>query len=527
VVTLLVTIGKKQVDLQALLALKTLHNVVKNLTIATLVYISAPTYFFLLFWLKPHFAFISILCLLAAFVLAIWKLNEPDIKANKINMLPVLASSFTLAALVCAFSEFGILPYQSYDYLAHNYKFNLLATQDLPLYSPDRQVHMCYYLGNYIIPSLLGKYLSLKLIKFFFFAWCTIGLGLTYTWIQIKVIHLNHWRRVFICAALIVGSYVCVIFPTLNQFVSGLPIMEGNSLVVNGKFVLNQVPIFTRGLSESPQHILPAILGISFLLAIGGKPAYFNALAYFFLGTLFLTPFAAIGLLGFLILSFINNISKEGKTFFLNTTLYSIPLLIAYLPVVLFLTSSEATAMDSNRTLWQTDTAYWWVYYLIYLFSSYGIWFLFFGKRLFQFDSNALLISLGFVFVISLFQIGYYNDLNIRSSVVPQMIFGLSIAYVLVTNARLIFKKRILTFGVLFWCLNSVSPLKFYYERLFVLKGQRNTIENPLPQNAGDGYYDLLESAYQKNGKEVVKQYSLRKGTFFEKFLLNKNTMRQ
>ncbi|WAC11168.1 hypothetical protein [Dyadobacter pollutisoli] len=499
----------------------------KNLTIATLVYVSAPTCFFLLFWLKPHFAFISILCLLMAFFLAIRKLNVPETKAEEINMLPLLGSSFALATLVCTFSEFGIFQYQSYDYLIHNYKFNLLATQDLPLYSEDRQVYMCYYLGNYIIPSLLGKYLSLSVIKFFFFVWCTIGLALTYTWIQVRVIDLHPWKRIFICVALVVGSYVCVIFPALHHFIPTLPIQEGNSLVVNGKFILNQVPIFTRGLSESPQHTLPAILGICFLLAIGDKPAYFNAAAYFFLGTLFLTPFAAIGLLGFLVMSFVKNVSKEGRTFFLDQVLYAIPLLIAYLPVVLFLTSSEATTMESNRALWQTNADYWWVYYLAYLGVAYGIWFLFFGKRLMQFDRDALLVSLVFLVIVSLFQIGYYNDLNIRSSVVPQMVFSISIAYVIVTNSKLIFKKRILTLGILFWALNGVSPLKFYYERLFVLKGHRNTIENPVPRSARDEYYDLLESAYQKNGKEVVKQYSLRKGTFFERFLLNKNSGRR
>jgi hypothetical protein len=124
--------------------------------------------------------------------------------------------------------------------------------------------------------------------------------------------------------------------------------------------------------------------------------------------------------------------------------------------------------------------------------------------------------------IISLLQMGYYNDLNIRSSVVPQMVFGLAIVFALIAQFDSLPKKRLLILGIVFWGLNSVSPVKFYYDRFFILSGQRNTIENPHVPGLGDTYYDLMEKAYEANGKEVVRQYSLRRGTFFEKYLLNK-----
>jgi hypothetical protein len=495
----------------------------KKLTIVTLLYISAPTLFFLFFWLKPAYAFISVGCLIFAFILSVKNLPVDDELAMDSGRFRIIfISSFLMAISTCLFSEFGVLPYQSYDYVAHNFKFNLLATQPLPLFDEDRQIYMCYYLGNYIVPALLGKVTSIGLIKTYFFFWCAWGVGLTFIWIQIRFIHLSALKSILICLSLVIGSYVCIILPTLHFLIPNTPFLDKNSVSVNGKFFLNQIPIFTRNLSESPQHTLPAILGIAFLLAIFNKRAYFFASCYLFLATLFMAPLVAIGLIGYMVYIFIKHLKNEGKEFFVRCLLFGIPLLIAYLPVILYLTSSEATDMQSNRAIWQAGSSNWFAYYILYLASTYGIWFLFFGKRLLEFDRPVVIISCLFLAVVSLFQIGFYNDLNIRSAMVPQLVFGIGIGYVLVTHRKLFFKNFLFTTGALFWILNCVSPAKFYYDRFFVIKGERNTIENPLIPGYGTSYYDLLKKSYAANSDEVIKQYALRNGSVFTEYLLKR-----
>ncbi|CAG5009477.1 hypothetical protein DYBT9275_04508 [Dyadobacter sp. CECT 9275] len=496
----------------------------KKLTAVTLAYISLPTFLFLFLWLKFYIAVCAVAALLLAFYLAVKYVQADGADLDRAKFVPLLGSSFFLSFLVCIFSEFGWLPYQSYDYLAHNFKFNMLATDDIPLYDEARGIYMCYYLGNYIVPSLLGKYTSLSLVKLYFFLWSSLGIGLSFIWIQVKLIGLTHYKRVLvICAAVVVGCYVCVIFPVLSWLFPDWTFIDKNGISINNEFVLNQIPVFTRNLSESPQHALPAILGISFLLAVINRPTYIFALAYFFLSTLFLTPFAAIGLSGFMLMGFVRNVYREGKEYFRRALVYGVLLLTGFLPVIIFLLSSEATDMESNRVIWQAGAVHWWGYYSLYLFSAYGIWFVFFRNDLLLFDSRAVVISLVSVLILSLFQIGHFNDLNIRSAIIPQVVLGLSIGYVIVTQVKLRFRQVLFTLGMLFWGMNLLSPVKFFYDRFFTFRGLiKTTIEAPSDPRLGSNYYDTIEKAYQGHEIEVLKQYSLKRGGFFEEYLLKK-----
>lgn len=495
----------------------------KKLAIVTLVYISAPSFLFTYFWLKPLYASICIVCLLTALIVALAPIiKQEEAISQKQEFRKIVISSSLISLVICLCSEFGAISYQSFDYIAHNYKLNLLVTSDLPLYSSARDLHMCYYLGYYIIPAVLGKYSSLAHVTIYYFLWSWIGLSMTLAWIQYSVIHISLARRISVCVLVVAGSYVSIILPLVNWLISELPIQNGNTILINGKFPLNQIPALTRGLSESTQHTIPSILGICFLLGVWNRKGFFFPALFFLLSTLFVSPFATIGLLPFVIVLFFTKILSDGWAFFRGSLLYSIPLIVAFLPVVLFLASSKASGMASNRLIWQTGTSFWWLYYLLYLFSSYGIWFILFKTDLFTFNRGAMLTSIVFMLVITLFQVGYYNDLHIRSTVVPQVVFGISISHVIVLNYREVLRKRHLALGVTFWLLNALAPVKFFYDRIFELKGHRNTIEQPnIPGIVGD-YYDLLEQSYVGNGKEVVMQYSLQKNTIFEKYLLNK-----
>lgn len=495
----------------------------KKLAIATLVYISTPSILFINFWLKPFYASICFVCMVMALLIALVCITEQEeVISQKREFLKIVISSSLISLVICLSSEFGAISYQSFDYIAHNYKLNLLATSKLPLYSSTRDLYMCYYLGYYIIPALLGKYSSLSHVTIYYFLWGWIGLSMTLAWIQYSVMYLNTAQRISVCVLVIAGSYVSVIFPTVKWLVDEAPIHNGNTIVVQGKFLLNQIPALTRGLSESTQHTIPSILGISFLLGVWNMKGFFFSALFFLLSTLFVSPFATIGLLPFVFILFVARVLGDWRPFIRGFLLYSIPLVVAFLPVVLFLAGSKASEMASNRLIWQTGSSFWWLYYLLYLFSSYGIWIVLFKTDLFTFNRGAMLISIAFMLLITFFQVGYYNDLHIRSTVVPQVVFGISISHVIVLNYRQVLRKRHLALGMAFWLLNTLAPVKFFYDRLFVLKGHRNTIEQPnLPGIEGD-YYDLLEQSYVGNGKEAVMQYSLQKNTIFEKYLLNK-----
>ena len=495
----------------------------RKLNFFTISYISIPTFLFLILWLNAFYSIVSVLSLIIVLVLSNKYLEKKDIIDNENGKLKgILASSFLFALILCLFSEFGIIGYESYDYTAHNLKFNMLATQDLPLYDKDRDIYMCYYLGNYLVPSFLGKYTSVGMVKIYFFLWSYIGIGLAFTWLQIRLINLSHLKRILLCFALLIGAYVCVILPLIHIVFPQLSYIKSSLIEINEQFILTQIPIFTRSLSESPQHSVPAILGICYFLATFTRGSYFFSLAYFLLASLFLAPFTAIGLVGFLVFACVKNLFNLGKYFLVRSIIFLIFLLLAYGPVMLFLTSSEATDMESNRAIWSSGTPYWSLYYLFYILSSYGIWFLFFGKKLIEFDRTAIVISSIILIIMSMFQMGHYNDLNMRAGVIPQMVLAIGVTYVIIRNWSYLFKEYLFTIGVFFWFLNSLSPLKFYYDRLFVLEGTESTIEDPGLEKFGKSYYDFMEKAYPLNPEEAVKQYSLKKGSIFEMYLLKK-----
>ncbi|MCF0056465.1 hypothetical protein [Dyadobacter sp. CY356] len=497
----------------------------RNLAIVTLLYITLPTYFFLYFWVNSNYSIVSIITLTAVIIFSIYKTNDkkPDSIQLPFSLKPVLLFSFIISLTLSYFSEFGGFNYQSYDYQAHNFKFNLLATQSLPLYDQDHDVYMCYYLGYYIIPSLLGKISSLHFIKGFAFIWTWFGLFLSFSWIQIRFKDLKNRQRILISILIIFGSYVSVLLPALSKLLSGALNFQNNSVLINGKFVLNQLPVFSKSLSEAPQHTLPAILGTCFFLVAITDLKYFYAFAVFIFSSFFWTPFTTIGLSLFCLYFVYVGFQRDQFRFIITAAIFGCLLLTAFYPVIAFLLSSAATSMESNLFIWQAGSSVWPLYYLLYLFGFFGIWFIFFKKRLLEFDRALLLIAFITFALLGLVQVGHFNDLNTRGSIAAQLVLGTSVAYAFLAGSRSKVKNIRMIAAALFLAVNTLSFVKFYYERLFTLDmGSINTIEHPEVSELGDNYYDFLEKGYS-NGKEVVQQYSLKKGSIFEKYLLKRN----
>lgn len=492
----------------------------KNLTVVTLVYIILPTYLFNIFWVKTEYAFISTIALTIALLFSINKIGVEKTATQNLQLPAILISSSLIALTISYFSEFGGFHYQSYDYQAHNFKFNLLTTKQLPLYDSSRDIYMCYYLGYYIVPSLLGKMTSLALVRSFAFIWTWLGLTLSFVWVQVRLKDLAVSKRLLICFLLVIGSYVSALIPALRMLLNDFLTYKNNSIIINERFTLNQLPILSKSLSEATQHTLPAFLGICFFIAVSQYRQYVYAFGIFIFSTLFWTPFTAIGLSLFYLAYIFQVFKAEQFQFLVRFAVFGLILLVAFSPVILFLVSSEATSMESNIPIWKAGDPFWIFYYLLYLCCFFGVWFVFFRKSLAAFDHQMLWVAFTSFALIGLFQLGHFNDLNTRASIPAQVVLGLSIAFALVTNLYHLRKSPILIAGVLFWFLNSFSFFKFYYERLLTLnEGAGNSIEHPEMPAYGTNYYTFLEKAYV-NGQEVVKQYSLKKNSIFEKYLL-------
>lgn len=497
----------------------------KNIVTLTLLYISAPTYLFLYFWVKPGYAFLAISLIALTFSSILYNLYYKNNSVDESKEVPVntIITSILIAFGLCFFSEFGIYKYQSYDYLAHNYKFNLLTNTPLPLFDQEKGIYMCYYLGYYIIPSLLGSLTKLSLVKYFAFLWTWIGLTISYIWIQTTLSRFSLRGRIAICLLFTVGTYVCTIIPLIYEFIIQSENFKANSININNSFLYGQVSILSRGLSAAPQHILPILLSFSFYLAIIKHLKFFYSYTFFLFCTLFWTPFAGIGMFVFY-LYFVFCKIKEGKLFFLSRFIpYGVLLFISFSPVILYFISSSASSLSSNRFVWQSASNYWLMYYLLYIFTFLGVWFIFFNKYFFESNKVIIILSVISFSLLGLGQIGYYNDFNLRSSAPSQLFLGFAISYGIVVNyKKLLFRSLLFTFGVLFFVLNTASFFKFHFDRLFILEHSQNSIEQPKVPWADDNFYSVMEKGFLF-GEDAVRQYSLKESGIFEKYLLKKS----
>ncbi len=499
------------------------------LSVFSLIYILLPSLIFLATWVNRLVSVAAIGLIMIPVFYAIRKLEVKGIDRVDNIYIPdrgIVIRSGIFSLIVCLISEFGLSPYQGYDYMAHNYKFNFLTTQELPLYDVKHGLYACYYFGFYMVPSMLGKIFGLASVQYFSFIWIWIGLYLSFIWISVRLEKEDIkpiFKKYGIWVLLILtGSFVNSILP-LYKFLTNDIFVSNNAILLKGDFVLNQVPVFTRNLSESTQHTIPAILGISiFLVILKNKNNIFYYILFLF-GTLFWSPFSTIGLFLFALSMILRQVvDKKTYIYLRDVVVFSVIALLGFFPIIIFFLSSNSTDMGSNKFIWQTGTSNWILYYALYLFSFWFIWFFLLGKRVLSFDREVLTISSVTFILLGLMQMGHYNDLNIRATIPAQIVLGLSVILVIMKGCKSL-KFSVLP-AIIFFSINSLSVWKFYYERFFVLSdgGAANTIENPVVPEYGDNFYDFMRNAYPANGDEVVKQYSLREGSLFEKYMLKK-----
>lgn len=494
----------------------------KKVAALTLVYLLIPTALFLVLWLKPIFAVGSILALAGAFWLAIRSIAVPADTQEQSSFDPRwIAASLAISLIFCIFSEFGILPYQSYDYLAHNAKLNMLSRQHLPLYDSSDEKYLCYYLGGYIVPSLLGSFTSIKLVRLFFFVSNWTGVALAFIWLQL--LFRSHSIGTFcrFLFGLLIGTYVCVLFPFLDR-VFHVGFVEGNSVNVGSHFVLNQIPAFTRGLSESPQHVIPAILAAACLTVTfqDRRFLFFNILSV--AACAFLSPFVSLGMVPFVLFQWLQTFRFSERRDWVKLSLFVAITFAAFVPVLFYLAGSEATDMRSNQFIWQSDEPAWLLLYVLYLSGAYMIWLIFFRKLIPVERKMLIWIAIGAVSLLALVQVGHYNDLNIRAAMVPQLIFTFVLGHAVVKGLGQNMNRLLVIAGVLFWTVNIISPVHFYLERLDWDFRRNNSVESPYPRHFRGGFLDFMEQQYTANPQEVRKQYSLNSDSVFGRYLLRK-----
>lgn len=159
----------------------------RALLISTIAYIYIPVMIFLIGFVKPYFSFPLIL-VLSFFLLRMIEDYQKEMEENKTVLIKwwVLLLAVLVLCAFCVFIGWGGWFPQAGDWYKHNAVLRDLSMKNWPVYYMNLEPSMLtYYIGQYLVPALVGKLTgSFRIAEILFFVWGVIGLVLVFIHLQ-------------------------------------------------------------------------------------------------------------------------------------------------------------------------------------------------------------------------------------------------------------------------------------------------------------------------------------------------------
>lgn len=481
---------------------------IRNLKISTLVYLLIPTFIFLLTWVTPTWGVAS--CLIISYVS--WKCIQAIYRSESRIINPLFSRfSFViciaLALILNVLVGIGEFRTQTLDFMSNNLKIRDLATKPSPLYYPAFKVYMCYYLGYYLPIASLGKLIGLAYCRYIALLWSTTGTSLLFIWLSTFI---SKSRIVAILTLLFFSNAWC--FYKISYWLDFQPYIHPPFHLILHKYWLMRPP-FWDGFAWAPQHILPACLGVCFVLEANfSKKGKLNELLLMLLATLYWSPLSSIGLFPFVLYFFL----QEWKNAFSPHSLFtSLSTILGFVPLLLYFVSTQGVNNGNTLFIWEAGVSTWFWPYLFYISFNVLLWYFLLSRFQHPFQ-HLLVISSILLTLLPLYQIGEANDLNVRSAVPALMIFIIIIAFIL-TNYH--HEKTVYYWIILLLlAINSLPTWSQIYRSCLPSK-PKTSIERADWKNLHDTF--SFQAVMYKDSSATL-EYSLKKGSVFEQHLLKK-----
>lgn len=153
----------------------------KTLVIINLIYGYLPCIVFLFGWCNPFVSIPTSIALLVVMILFVKQMDNVD--SVKIEV-PILILTLVVSSAFCLIIGYGGLFANFYDYIKHSSVIQDLVSYDWPvIYTQNEPAMLTYYLGQYIIPSLLGKILHNRIAAELFMGF--------FGWVGVYLLYLN------------------------------------------------------------------------------------------------------------------------------------------------------------------------------------------------------------------------------------------------------------------------------------------------------------------------------------------------
>ena len=397
-----------------------------------LAYLMLPVFIYLLGWFHYWFSVPATALLLVG----LWRAMTGS---WRVTIRPVTIALLLLALgwvmLTCAG---GVFDFHNSDWTKHRATFTDLARRSWPVYMPDYfapylpdgservEGPLRYYLGYYMVPSLIARWLGLATLNYTVPLWTWCGVALV---VFLFTRAFSTTRTIAAAAAILVFfsgmDFLRVIlfegWGWLNFtvfFDNGWPKIglgrdhiEWAGVSVNTQYTANM-----SALMWVPQHFIPTgILSLS-LIQLRRHPRFLAISGIPIAASLFWSPFAAIGLLPLVVVLVLENGMRAFLTW--QNALLSIPL-AGLLAVYLTSGTSLPGGWLWNNFEWGQLAKWLPIFYLI----EFGL--LAFLLCLLQPQlcrERFFIASVAALLIIPLYSYGRYNDLCMRASLPPLMV---------------------------------------------------------------------------------------------------------
>lgn len=445
---------------------------------ATLVYLFAPHFLFFAGWLNIFWAVTASLALAVVLFLALRSyLLEPEggklLRPTKVTVVVCLIIAIACSSLTGAGGVGALRP----DWKKHNAVFKDLIVHEWPVawpeIGPEKEVgdfRLVYYLAYYIAPAFVGKWLSWQGANIALYVSTLIGVWLSLIWFSRLSGCKSAYSAFWLCMFFVLAGGWDVVghlwrfgwpFELQDLFETWSPV--GNYKATIGSLVW------------APQHTLggwlPTFLALDqYFSRRRGIPVVMPLLA-----ALLWTPFAAVGLLPFCLLTAVS--FMPGRNEVQSQTLaakmrlawgLALPQLIAAaasLLLLLIIGSYYASlAKPPPPEVPRLDFA-WVLSFLVFFGLKVGIYLTLIGTvygikdRLDDvFDMRLIVVFTAALLFIPLVRVGESNDFVMRVSIPVLLAMRVLLGQIVLRLARLKEKKRLAVF-LLVSAVGAVVPL--------------------------------------------------------------------
>lgn len=385
----------------------------------TLLYTCIPVVVFLFGWITTPIAIpiiASVIWSLAISARGAFRAQSP----KDPNQLRNGVLIFLLATGLSFFTGLSDLLPQSNDYLKHNLILADLAEYQWPVRYSDGEspFYLCYGIGYYLVPALIGKVTNITWIPWLSFAWSLLGIILL-----LLAIGRHFPNRRFVSMILVISAsglgavWLVLKNGILNNLLFGPEASHDTSstLMSMGLFTSN-LDFFTRLLYQ-PQH---GIIGLLVTLAVFEYTTRLNRPSEAFAilaATLTWSPLSAIPGGMILGLSLIKNgiprFNHSTVAHCISGTLMTALAIAYYLPHV---------PITDKNAIWETAIGFSWIpWYLGFvccfvLIPVSGLFWLEW-KKPFLLELKPVLIAMILILLITpLFKYGFYSDFRMQIS---------------------------------------------------------------------------------------------------------------